>query len=237
MDRLMALQAFARVVEVGGFTKAGDSLHLSKTTVSDLVQGLEKHLGVRLLQRTTRRGDRHSGRRRLLRALRAHPCGPPRGRTSVMQARVAPKGRTARRICPVGSRGFSSFHDWPPFLRPLSDLRLELGMGLRPVDLMEEASMRRALGVQPDSSLVARTSRYDDFRLLCEPCVPAGAWDPAQSRGAVRPPMRQLCFKSHRTSPRLEFRRATGRRSSSHSMAYCRHDHDPYVVPGLVRCV
>jgi Bacterial regulatory helix-turn-helix protein, lysR family len=38
MDRLMALRAFARVVELGGFTKAGDSLRLSKTTVSDLVQ-------------------------------------------------------------------------------------------------------------------------------------------------------------------------------------------------------
>ena len=30
MDRLLALQAFARVVELGGFTKAGDSLQLSK---------------------------------------------------------------------------------------------------------------------------------------------------------------------------------------------------------------
>jgi LysR family transcriptional regulator for bpeEF and oprC len=55
MDRLMALQAFARMVELGGFTKASDSLQMPKTTVSDLVQSLEKHLGARLLQRTTRR--------------------------------------------------------------------------------------------------------------------------------------------------------------------------------------
>ena len=55
MDRLMALQAFARVVELGGFTKASDSLQMPKTSVSDLVQSLEKHLGARLLQRTTRR--------------------------------------------------------------------------------------------------------------------------------------------------------------------------------------
>ncbi|HEV7442370.1 MAG TPA: LysR family transcriptional regulator [Steroidobacteraceae bacterium] len=40
MDRLMALQAFARVVELGGFTKASDSLQMPKTTVSDLVQSL-----------------------------------------------------------------------------------------------------------------------------------------------------------------------------------------------------
>jgi DNA-binding transcriptional LysR family regulator len=45
MDRLLALQAFARVVELGGFTKAGDSLQLSKTTVSDLVQGSRIILG------------------------------------------------------------------------------------------------------------------------------------------------------------------------------------------------
>jgi len=51
----MALRAFARVVELGGFTKASDSLQMPKTTVSDLVQSLEKHLGARLLQRTTRR--------------------------------------------------------------------------------------------------------------------------------------------------------------------------------------
>src|ERR1700737_810866 len=55
MDRLMGLRAFVRVVELRGFKKAADSLQLSKTTVSDLVQSLEKRLGVRLLQRTTRR--------------------------------------------------------------------------------------------------------------------------------------------------------------------------------------
>ena len=38
MDRLMALETFVRVVELGGFTKAGDSLQLSKTTVSHPVQ-------------------------------------------------------------------------------------------------------------------------------------------------------------------------------------------------------
>jgi hypothetical protein len=38
MDRLMALQAFARVLELDGFPKASDSLQMSKTTVSDLVQ-------------------------------------------------------------------------------------------------------------------------------------------------------------------------------------------------------
>ncbi len=55
MDRFDTLQAFARVVEAGSFTKAAQTLHLSKTTVTQLVQQLEARLRVKLLHRTTRR--------------------------------------------------------------------------------------------------------------------------------------------------------------------------------------
>ncbi|MEK8030274.1 LysR substrate-binding domain-containing protein [Ideonella sp. DXS29W] len=55
MDRFDALQAFARVVEAGSFTKAAATLHLSKTTVTQLVQQLEARLRVKLLHRTTRK--------------------------------------------------------------------------------------------------------------------------------------------------------------------------------------
>jgi len=55
MDRFHAMQAFARVVETGSFTKAAETLHLSRATVTQLVQQLEAHLRVRLLNRTTRK--------------------------------------------------------------------------------------------------------------------------------------------------------------------------------------
>ena len=38
MDRLDAMQAFARVVEAGTFTKAAETLHISKASVTQLVQ-------------------------------------------------------------------------------------------------------------------------------------------------------------------------------------------------------
>lgn len=54
MDRFDALKAFVRVVESGSFTKAALTLHMSKTTVTQLVQQLEARLRVKLLHRTTR---------------------------------------------------------------------------------------------------------------------------------------------------------------------------------------
>ncbi|WAS94585.1 LysR family transcriptional regulator [Nannocystis punicea] len=55
MDHLLAMRVFARVVEAGSFTRAAASLQMPKATVTKLVQGLEAHLRVQLLERTTRR--------------------------------------------------------------------------------------------------------------------------------------------------------------------------------------
>lgn len=54
MDQLLAMRAFCRVVETGGFTRAADALDMPKATVSKVVGELEGHLRVRLLNRTTR---------------------------------------------------------------------------------------------------------------------------------------------------------------------------------------
>ncbi|KWE30852.1 LysR family transcriptional regulator [Burkholderia territorii] len=55
MDHLHAMRIFVRVAHLGSFTKAAEQLQLPRPTVSNAVQYLEKHLRVRLLQRTTRR--------------------------------------------------------------------------------------------------------------------------------------------------------------------------------------
>src|SRR6476646_6040405 len=55
MDRFTSLTAFVRVVENGGFSAAARRLNMSTTMVSNHVQALEDRLGVRLLNRTTRK--------------------------------------------------------------------------------------------------------------------------------------------------------------------------------------
>jgi LysR family transcriptional regulator for bpeEF and oprC len=54
MDRLWAMEVFARVTECESFSRAAESLELANATVTSCVRNLEKHLGVTLLQRNTR---------------------------------------------------------------------------------------------------------------------------------------------------------------------------------------
>ena len=55
MDRLQSMRVFQEVVDQGGFAAAARKLDLAPAVVTRLVTDLEQHLGVRLLQRTTRR--------------------------------------------------------------------------------------------------------------------------------------------------------------------------------------
>jgi DNA-binding transcriptional LysR family regulator len=54
LDRFNAMRVFTRIVELRGFVKAADSLQLPRASVTVLIKQLEAHLGVQLLQRTTR---------------------------------------------------------------------------------------------------------------------------------------------------------------------------------------
>jgi DNA-binding transcriptional LysR family regulator len=54
MDRLAAMQAFVSVAEAGSFAAAARRLGVAKSAVTKRLAQLEEHLGVRLIDRTTR---------------------------------------------------------------------------------------------------------------------------------------------------------------------------------------
>jgi LysR family transcriptional regulator for bpeEF and oprC len=234
MDRLMALQAFARVVELGGFTKAGDSLQMSKTTVSDLVQSLEKHLGVRLLQRTTRRVTVTSDGAAFYERCTNILADLDDAEASVMQARVAPKGRLRVDVPSALARLFI-IPNLPPFLARYPDLRLELGMGLRTVHLLEEGiDCVVRIGTQKDSSLVAR--RVGTMSTVC--CA-----SPAYLRehGTPRRPEdlsahRCVTYVSNRTGRVTEWEFARGAEKVQLTLdgVLAVNDHDAYIVASLM---
>ena len=51
MDRFNAILVFTRIVELGGFAKAADSLQMPRASATVLIKQLEAHLGVQLLHR------------------------------------------------------------------------------------------------------------------------------------------------------------------------------------------
>jgi DNA-binding transcriptional LysR family regulator len=156
MDQLLAIRGFARVVEAGSFTRAADSLDMPNTSLSKLVQELEAHLGVRLLQRTTRRvtvtpegQEYYEKTLRLLRDLEDID-------TSFNAARNKPKGNL--RIDVGGSTARDVLIPaLPDFLARYPEIRIDLGVSDRSVDLIgENVDCVIRGGALENSSLIAR---------------------------------------------------------------------------------
>jgi LysR family transcriptional regulator, regulator for bpeEF and oprC len=234
MDRLLALQTFTRVVELGGFTRAGESLHLSKTTVSDLVQNLEKHLGARLLQRTTRRvtvtPEGAAFYERCARIL----ADLEEVEASVMTTRVAPKGRL--RVDMPGALGrLFVIPQLPQFFARYPDLRLELGLGLRPVNLVEEGvDCVVRMGEQPDSSLVAR--RVGAVSMICCASPAYLKEHGAPSSPEDLPAHRCVNFMSHRTGRIMDWEFVRDGRKTQLALqgVLAVNDADAYVAAGVM---
>lgn len=55
IDRFEAMRVFCRIVEVGSFSRTAEQLEMSNSSVTNHLTNLESHLGVRLLNRTTRK--------------------------------------------------------------------------------------------------------------------------------------------------------------------------------------
>ena len=137
MDRFDAMQAFARVVETGSFTKAAETLHISRTSVTQLVQQLEARLRVKLLNRTTRKvnvtADGAVYYERVLQLL----ADLDDAETSLSAALASPRGRLRVDVSsPFASRIL--IPALPQFHARYPDIELHLGVSDRVVDLIDE---------------------------------------------------------------------------------------------------
>lgn len=156
MDRFDAMQAFARVVETGSFTKAAETLQLSRASVTQLVQQLEARLRVRLLNRTTRRvnltADGAAYYERVLRLL----ADLDDAETSVSGASASPRGRL-RVDVPAPFARLLLVPALPGFHARYPDIQLHLGVSDRNIDLIDERVDCVIRGGDiTDQSLVAR---------------------------------------------------------------------------------
>ncbi|MDY6948086.1 MAG: LysR substrate-binding domain-containing protein [Pseudomonadota bacterium] len=163
MDRFDAMQAFVRVVEAGSFTRAADTLHMSKTSVTQLVQQLEARLRVKLLNRTTRRvnvtADGAAYYERATRLL----ADLDDVETSLSSASASPRGRL-RVDVPSPLARMILIPALPAFHAKYPDIQLDMGVSDRMVDVIgENVDCVVRGGELTDQSLQAR--RVGDLRL------------------------------------------------------------------------
>ena len=156
MDRFSELRAFVAVVRTGAFVKAAAALDQSKTAVSRQVSDLEKRLGVRLLNRTTRRlslteeGQRfHEHARTVLADLESAEADVmTRAREVTGLLRItAPLSFGILQLAPL----------WPEFRARHPGATLDVTLGDRVVDLVDEGyDLAIRIARLPDSTLVSR---------------------------------------------------------------------------------
>lgn len=156
MDRFDGMRAFVRVVEAGSFTKASETLGMSRTTVTQLVQQLEAHLCVKLLNRTTRRvtvtQDGFAFYERALRLLAdLHDI-----EHNLPGASPAPRG-LLRVDVPSPFANMILVPALPEFHARFPDIQFDLGVSDRKVDLIgDNVDCVVRGGEITDESLVAR---------------------------------------------------------------------------------
>jgi len=187
MDKLSELEVFARVVEVGSFTGAAEAMRLSKSAVSKHVTRLEDRLGVRLLNRTTRRlsltevgqafYERCTGILTDLEeaeAAASHLSEAPRGVLRV----AAPMTFGIKHVAPL----------LPKFLEQHEGLKVDLNLNDRMVDIVDEGfDLAIRITRLKDSSLIAR-------KLTSARTVVAASPDYWNRRGR---PQKPADFKDH----------------------------------------
>lgn len=179
MDRLLAMEAFVRVSDAGGFSAAARAWGRSKASTSKLVAQLEAHLGVRLLQRTTRSVGLTAAGRRHLPACRAALALIEDAESELRAAHAGLSG-PLRVTAPPGlfDRYRAALVD--DFLREHPAVELDLVLTHRLVDLVE-AGVDVALRVTKpdDSSLVARRLSDAPLVLVAAPTLFAARAAPA----------------------------------------------------------
>ncbi len=164
MDRLIAMKTFVRVVETSSFSKAAEGMQMPAASASRMVQALEAHLQIKLLNRTTRNVSlTDEGRiyyERCLQVLseiddmEAEASG----------ARTSAHGRI--KISLPGSIAKSLLIPaLPDFYQRFPEIDMELSISDRRVDLVEEG-MDCAIRIGPVDDLLLVAGRVGEVSMI-----------------------------------------------------------------------
>jgi DNA-binding transcriptional LysR family regulator len=166
MDKTSDLRVFVRVMDRGSFSAAANDLGLTPSAVSKLVSRLEDRLGVRLLERSTRRLALTPEGETFLARARRIVADIDEAEAEVARARGAPRGRLR-----INSGTAFGLHQLAPaladFLARYPEIDVDLSITDRLVDLIEEqADIAVRSGHVPEGPFIQRKIA-DLERVIC----------------------------------------------------------------------
>lgn len=155
MDKLRAMAAFVRIVDAGSLTAAADTLDVSQPSMVRTLAALEEAVGVRLINRTTRRMALTDEGREYYERCKLVLAAVDEAEASLTARRTEPRGRM--RITSSVTFGRALLAPLViDFMAAHPQLRVELMLLDRVIDLVEEGiDVGVRLAHLPDSSLVA----------------------------------------------------------------------------------
>ena len=188
MQDLNDMLYFAEVAERGGFAAAGRSLGLPKSRLSRRVAELELRLGVRLLQRTTRKLSLTEIGEIYLRHCSAMRDEALAAAEAVAQIQVEPRG-TVRITCPVTLAQSTVGYLVPRFMALHPQVKIDMRVTNRVVDLVEEGidiALRVRSTLEDSGSLVVKNLGSSEGHLLASPTLLARQGRPEKPEDLMR---------------------------------------------------
>ncbi|MGF6345778.1 LysR substrate-binding domain-containing protein [Variovorax sp. W2I14] len=154
MNQLLAMRAFVRVVDTGSFSRTADQLALPRSTVSKLITDLEKHLNIKLMQRTTRAVTPTSDGLEYYGHAVRWIAEMDSVESAVRGKKVKPSGHL-RIDAPAVFANSLLIPELPEFHREYPEITVAVGISDRPLNIVEE-------GVD----CVIRAGRLDDMAMV-----------------------------------------------------------------------
>src|SRR4029077_9783249 len=167
------LYFFAKVVDCGSYTAAAEALGMQTSKLSRRIGALEKELGVRLLNRTTRKLSLTEAGQTLHRHCVALIAEAEAARDAINQTLSAPRGGV-RVSCPTGLLQGGVADILAQYLATYPEVRVALEATNRRVDLVDEGidiAIRVRLPPLDDSDLAMRSFGPSDMILVGSPAL------------------------------------------------------------------
>ncbi|TKT67189.1 LysR family transcriptional regulator [Rhizobium sp. LC145] len=191
MNQLLAMRAFVRVVDTGSFRGAANQLQVPRSTVSKLVTDLEKHLGARLMNRTTRNVVVTAEGEEYYRYAARLVAEVDEADSAVRGRKLTPRGHLRIESHPTFAQNVLIPY-LPDFHRQYPHISIALGIGNRPANIIGEGvDCAIRAGEIGDETLIARHLFDADFVTCASPAylermgAPASPEDLAANHVAV----------------------------------------------------